>query len=82
MKYSLKELEDKLQNYLNSKFEYWIRVSCGFVDGKPTIRIWAEHFLPTNDKRYFSDHSDVEIFVHVDNVHYLKIRKALFSLLS
>ena len=82
MKYSLKELEDKLENYLDSKFENGVSVNCWFVHGKPTIRIWAEHFIPTSDSRYLCDNREVELFLHVDNVDYVKIRKALFSLLS
>lgn len=73
MKHSLKELEDKLEKYLNSKFEDGVGVRCGFLDSKPIIKVWASHF---------NGNKEVEIFVHVDNVHYLKIRKALLSLLS
>lgn len=73
MKHSLKELEQKLENYLKSKFEDGVDVVCGFVLGKPIIKVWASHF---------NGNSAVELFLHVDNVHYLKIRKALFSLLS
>lgn len=82
MKHSLKELENKLENYLNSKFENGVGVRCGFVHGKPKIKVWAEHFIQTNDSRYLCDNRTVELFIHVDNVDYLKIRKALLSLLS
>ena len=73
MKYSLLELEQKLENYLKSKFEDGVDVVCGFVLGKPTIRVWAS---------VFNGNKEVELLINVDNVDYLKIRKALFSLLS
>jgi hypothetical protein len=44
MKYSLLELEQKLENYLKSKFEDGVDVVCGFVLGKPTIRVLASVF--------------------------------------